>query len=186
MPVIPKKLFGDFEKILFDEVAIQNRIRALGEEVNKAYAGNELTVIAIANGALVFAADLIRKINLPVRFDSIHVNSYQNQIKPVSSPEIISNIRLDIRGSDVLLIDDILDTGNTLIEVSKKLQLMHPNSLKTCVLLDKKVPRRVEIKADFTGFEISDKFVAGYGLDFAGYYRQLPCIGVLKKELTLR
>ena len=173
----------DLEKVLFDESIIRERVRTLGDAINAQYAGRELTVIAIANGAIIFTADLIRRLNLPVRLDCIHASSYRDQTTPVSSPEVTSSMRLDIKGADVLLIDDILDTGNTLLKVSETIRSMQPNSLKSCVLLDKKARRSVDFKADFVGFEIPDEFVVGYGLDFAGYYRQLPCIGILKEHL---
>ena len=179
-----KSVTDDLERILFDETAIRERVSAIASQINRVYAGNKLTVIAVANGAVVFAADLIRKLNLPVRFDCIHVSSYRNQTTPTNSPKILNHIQLDIKGANVLLVDDILDTGNTLSDISKQLWSMQPNSLKTCVLLDKKSRRSVDIEADFTGFEIPDEFVVGFGLDFAESYRQLPYIGVLKKELT--
>ena len=175
---------ADLERILFDEATIQNRVSALGEQINEFGGGHELTVIAIANGAIIFTADLIRRLKLAVRLDCIHVSSYRNQTEPLHSPEITNHLRLDIKDANILLIDDILDTGNTLSKVSKTLWSMQPNSLKTCVLLDKKSRRSVDIEADFVGFDIPDDFVVGYGLDFAGHYRQLPYIGVLKKELT--
>ena len=179
-----KSLTNDLERILFDEVTIQDRVCALAGEINTTYEKRELTIIAIANGAIIFTADLMRKLDLAVRFDCIQVTSYRNQITPVHSPEIRNHIRLDIKGSDILLIDDILDTGNTLLQVSKQLKSMHPKSLKTCVLLDKKSRRQVDIEADFVGFEIPDEFVVGYGLDFAESYRHLTYIGILKKEVT--
>jgi hypoxanthine phosphoribosyltransferase len=172
----------DLEKVLFDEATIQARLKQLGAEINAAYAGRELAVIAIINGAVIFVADMIRELNLPLQLDCIRVSSYRNSTSPQQAPEIIDRIRLDIKGMHVLLIDDILDTGNTLSTVSKILQDMKPASLKTCVLLDKQVRRSVEYEADFVGFEIPDEFVVGYGLDFAGRYRQIRCIGVLKAE----
>lgn len=185
MSVQPENFHAcDLGKILFSEAIIQDQVCSLGRQISEAYAGSALTVIAVANGALVFTADLIRKLDLPVRLDCIHVSSYNNQTAPTHQPEIINSIRLNLKGTDVLLIDDILDTGNTLLKVSEALTKMQPNSLKTCVLLDKKSRRSVNIEADFTGFEISDGFVVGYGLDFAESYRQLPYIALLKKELT--
>jgi hypoxanthine phosphoribosyltransferase len=173
---------NDLEKIIFDEATIQTRLKELGAEINAAYTGRELAVIAIINGAVIFVADMIRELNLALQLDCIRVSSYRNSTAPVQEPEIIDRIRLNIEGMDVLLIDDILDTGNTLSNVSKVLRSMKPASLKTCVLLDKKACRSVEFEADFVGFEIPDEFVVGYGLDFAERYRQLPCIGVLKAE----
>lgn len=183
--VCPKDPFADdLETILFDEATIQARVSALGKEINETYRGcRELAVIAITNGAIIFTADLIRKLDLAVRLDCIQVSSYRDKAAPVHSPEIINPVRLAIKGSDVLLVDDILDTGNTLSKVSKMLLPLEPKSLKTCVLLDKKSRRSVDMDADFIGFDIPDEFVVGYGLDFAESYRQLPYIGVLKKRL---
>lgn len=182
-PETPEKSFAsDLERILFDETTIQNRVCALAGEINSTYKKRELTIIAIANGAIIFTADLMRKLDLSVRLDCIHVTSYRNQTEPAHSPEIRDRIRLDIKGSDILLIDDILDTGKTLSKISETLRKMQPDSLKTCVLLDKRSRRAVDIEADFVGFDIPDDFVVGYGLDFAERYRQLPYIGVLKDE----
>jgi hypoxanthine phosphoribosyltransferase len=173
----------DLERVLYEEAVIKARLRELGAEIDAAYLGQELAVVAIINGAVIFVADLIRQLNVSLQLDCIRVSSYRDSIAPVQAPEIIDRIRLDIEGMDVLLIDDILDTGNTLSEVSKVLWSMKPASLKTCVLLDKRVRRSVEFEADFVGFEIPDEFVVGYGLDFAERYRQIPCIGILKPEL---
>jgi hypoxanthine phosphoribosyltransferase len=174
---------NNVETVLFDETTIRNRVLALANQINTTYAGSELTIIVIANGALIFAADLIRKLNLPVRLDCIHVSSYQNQTTSTKTPEIINSIQLNIKDANTLLIDDILDTGNTLLKVLDILWAKRPASIKTCVLLDKKSRRSVDIEADFVGFEIPDRFVVGYGLDYAEYYRQLPYIGVIPKEL---
>lgn len=183
VPYIEKPFVHCLEKVLFDEATIRNRVEALAKVINATYAGRELTVIAIANGAIIFTADLIRRLDLAIRLDCVHVASYRDQMQPAHSPEIIDRLRIDIKDSDVLLIDDILDTGNTLLKVSETLRSMQPSSLKTCVLLDKKARRSVEFEANFVGFEIADEFVVGYGLDFAESYRQLPVIGVLKKDL---
>ena len=180
---LPKPPVDDLETILFDETTIRNRVREISNEISTAYKGCELTIIAIANGAIVFTADLIRQLTLPIRLDCIHVSSYQNRATPVQPPEITDRIRLDIKDANVLLIDDILDTGNTLAKIAQALWSMQPASLKTCVLLDKQVRRTVDFGADFVGFTIPDKFVVGYGLDFAESYRQFPYIGVLKREL---
>lgn len=174
---------SDLDSIIVDEAAIQLRLKELGREISLAYAGKEIAVIAIINGAIIFVADLIRKMDISLQLDCIRVSSYRDETSPTQAPEIIDNIRLNLKDMNVLLIDDILDTGNTLSRVSEVLRLMGPASLRTCVLLDKKGRRNVEFEADFVGFEIPDEFVVGYGLDFAERYRQLPCIGVLKPEL---
>lgn len=175
-------LVNDLEKVLFDEKMIQGRVRDLAGELEELYAGEELTVISIINGALIFTADLIRRLRLPLRLDCIRASSYGNETRPVHDPKIIDSVRLDVGGRNVLLIDDILDTGNTLKTVKGEVLKKNPASVRTCVLLDKKTRRKVDFESDLVGFGIPDEFVVGYGLDFAERYRHLPCIGVLKEE----
>ena len=176
-------LVNDLETIVVDEEAIRCRLVELGKEINEAYTGRELAVIAIINGAIIFVADLIRQLDISIQLDCIRVSSYRDETSPIQRPEVIDKIRLDLEGMDVLLIDDILDTGNTLKRITGIVSNMGPSSVKTCVLLDKQGRRSVDFEADFVGFTISDQFVVGYGLDFAERYRQLPCIGVLRPEL---
>lgn len=173
----------DIDQVLVDEQTIKKRLRELGGEINQTYEGRDLAVIAIINGAIIFVADLIRELRIPIQLDCVRVSTYRDEIKPVKTPEVIDRIRLDLKGIDVLIIDDILDSGNTLAHVTKMFKAMQPASLKTCVLLDKNTTRNVDFEADFVGFQIPDEFVVGYGLDFAERYRQLPCIGVLRPEL---
>ncbi|PXA05755.1 hypoxanthine phosphoribosyltransferase [Coraliomargarita sinensis] len=173
----------DLDTILVDEAALKSRLTELGREINATYEGKELAVIAIINGAIIFVADLIRELNLSIQLDCIRVSSYRDETRPMQEPEIIDKIRLDLKDVDVLLIDDILDTGKTLSRVCQIFRKLQPASLRTCVLLDKQTTRSVDFEADFVGFQIPDEFVVGYGLDFAERYRQLPCIGVLKPEL---
>lgn len=176
-------MFEDLETIVVSEEQIAERIRSMGEEINKLYGDNEVSVITIINGALIFTADLIRVLRIPLRLDCIRVSSYRNETSPASAPQVLDQIRLNIEGKPVLLIDDILDTGSTLSHVVNLLKGANPSSIHTCVLLDKKGRRRVPFDADFVGFEIPDEFVVGYGLDFAERYRHLPCIGILRPEL---
>ncbi|MGC6456093.1 MAG: hypoxanthine phosphoribosyltransferase [Coraliomargaritaceae bacterium] len=174
---------ADLDTILVSDKEIQSRLAELGQQIHRDYRGKELAVIAIINGAIIFVADLIRQIRLPVQLDCIRVASYREETRPVQVPEIIDRVRLDLKGVHVLLIDDILDTGQTLSKITDAISEMQPISIKTCVLLDKEAPRAVEFSADYVGFTIPDTFVVGYGLDFAERYRQLPCIGSLKPEL---
>jgi len=176
------ELQEDLETVLFSAGAIQARIKELAGEIEELYAGRELTVVAIINGALVFTADLIRRIRLPLRLDCIRALSYGDSTRPVHEPKIIDSVRLDVTDRHVLLIDDILDTGNTLRTVRGEMLERSPASVRTCVLLDKKARRTVDFEADLVGFDIPDEFVVGYGLDFAEKYRHLPCIGILKPE----
>lgn len=175
--------FDDIDEVIVDEATIKARLKELGAEISAAYEGRDLTVVAIINGAIIFVADLMRELTIPMQLDCVRIASYRDDTKPVQEPEVIDKIRLDLKGLDVLVIDDILDSGATLSNVTMMFQEMEPASLKTCVLLDKKTPRTVDFEADFVGFRIPDEFVVGYGLDFAERYRQLPCIGVLRTEL---
>lgn len=173
----------DLSEILVTEAEIKRRVSALAAEIDKTYAGQEITVIAVINGALLFTADLLRLISRPVRLDCVRVSSYRNATLSVAEPQLRSSLTIDIEDRHVLLIDDILDTGKTLAMVVNLIQAMKPASVRTCVLLDKRGRREVPFNADFVGFDIPDRFVVGYGLDFAERYRNLPCIGVLKPAL---
>lgn len=174
---------ADLEYVLVSEQDIKKRIKKLGAEIRAVYGDEEITVISIINGAILFTADLLRQIPNPVRLDCIRISSYRNETVSLGKPQLIHSLTLDIRNRHVLLIDDILDTGKTLSVVVGLIQKQTPASLRTCVLLDKRGRREVDFEADFVGFEIPDRFVVGYGLDFAERYRNLPCIGVLKPGL---
>jgi hypoxanthine phosphoribosyltransferase len=175
-------LHPDLAEVLLTEEQIQQRVKSLAQEIKAAYGDGEFTIISLINGAVMFTADLMREIDNPVRLDCIRVSSYGTRIKSIGTPQIIHSLTLDIAKRDVLVIDDILDTGKTLKLVCELVREQNPASLRTCVLLDKKARREVSLDADFVGFEIPDKFVVGYGLDFAERYRNLRGIGVLKPE----
>jgi hypoxanthine phosphoribosyltransferase len=184
MPAAAKSpLHADFETVLVSETAIRRRVRNLGSEIAAAYGGEEITVVAIINGAILFTADLLRQIPNPIRLDCIRITSYRDATKSRGKPRLLQSLTLDLGGRHVLLIDDILDTGKTLTVVVDLIGRLKPASVRTCVLLDKRGRREVDFEADFVGFQIPDKFVVGYGLDFAERYRNLPCIGVLKPTL---
>jgi hypoxanthine phosphoribosyltransferase len=174
---------ADLESILVSETAIKRRLKKLGADISAVYGDEEITVVAIINGAILFTADLLREIVNPIRLDCIRVSSYRNETRSQARPQLMHSLTLDISNRHVLLIDDILDTGKTLSVVVELIQKLNPASVRTCVLLDKKGRREVEFSADFVGFEIPDRFVVGYGLDFAERYRNLPCIGILKPHL---
>ena len=176
-------LHVDLETVLVSEKDIKRRVKKLGSELAAAYGDEEITVVSIINGAILFTADLIREIPNPIRLDCIRISSYRNDTKSTGQPKLIQSLTLDISNRHVLLIDDILDTGKTFSAVASMLRKLNPASLRTCVLLDKRGRREVDFEADFVGFQIPDKFVVGYGLDFAERYRNLPCIGVLKPNL---
>lgn len=174
-------MIDELEEILITEEQLAKRNRELAEDINQYYNGQEVTVVAIINGALFFAADILRLIRLPVRIDCTRISSYKNEMVS-QEPEILYTITLEVENRHVLIIDDILDTGKTLAKITDMFHKLSPQSVKTCVLLEKQGRREVPFEADFVGFRIPDKFVVGYGLDFTERYRNLPSIGVLKPE----
>jgi hypoxanthine phosphoribosyltransferase len=177
-------MLNDLDKILISEDQIKSRVKELASELYKDYGPDEeITVISIINGAILFTADLVRNLPGPVRIDCIRVSSYGDETTPIGEPKITSTLSLDLKGRHVLLVDDIFDTGNTISKVYHYLEEMQPTSIKTCVLLEKKARRIVEFEVDWVGFQIPDEFVVGYGLDYAQRYRNLRCIGVLKTAL---
>ena len=168
--------------MLITQAQLARRVRELARQIERDFTGRDLVVVSLLNGTVMFLADLIRHLNLPLRLDFIGVSSYGHG---TVARELVftKELRLDVRGRDVLLVDDILDTGKTLRAVVDKLNELKPRQIKTCVLLDKP-PRRVEnIQPDYAGFEIPDLFVVGFGLDYAERYRNLPFVGVLKPEM---
>src|SRR5712675_1279635 len=175
---VPTRWRKEVEKILFTEEQIARRVKTLSREIERDFRGREMVVVSLLNGTVMFLADLIRNLSLPLRLDFIGVSSYG---AGTESGELVftKELRLDVRGRDVLLVDDILDTGKTLFRVLAKLRALKPRRIKTCVLLDKAARRVDQVEADYVGFEIPDFFVVGYGLDFAERYRNLPFVGVL-------
>lgn len=181
MPAAKKKsraVSKEIERVLISEAAIAGRVKSLAHKIQKDYQGKDLVIVALLNGTVMFLADLIRHLDLPLRLDFIGVSSYGSGTK---SRKLVftKELRIDVKGREVLLIDDILDTGKTLSAVLKKLRALKPRRIRTCVLLDKPERRIRKIAADHVGFEIPDEFVVGYGLDYAERYRNLPYIGVL-------
>jgi hypoxanthine phosphoribosyltransferase len=166
-------------EILIDNKTLHSRITEMGKKLTEVYSERNLTVIAISNGATIFVADLIREIDLPMQLDSITAYSYEGT-ESRGEVTMLSKLKLDIKGRDILLVDDILDTGNTMTNIVKFLHTLNPNSVETCVLLDKPTRRVIQIEADYVGFEVPDVFVVGYGLDYNEYYRNLPYVGKLQ------
>jgi hypoxanthine phosphoribosyltransferase len=169
---------NEVERVLITEEQIEKRIQTLAREIERDFRGREMVVVSLLNGTVMFLADLMRHLNLPLRLDFMGVSSYGSG---TDSGDLVftKELRLDVRSRDVLLIDDILDTGKTLRYVLPKLRALKPRRIKICVLLDKPSRRIEKIHADYAGFEIPDYFVVGYGLDFAERYRNLPFVGVL-------
>ena len=168
-------------EILISAQDIQTRVRELAAEIDAVFDGKHLTIVMISNGAIIFAADLVRKISIPLHLDTISVSSYIGT-RNTNQVNILSQLKLDIKGRSVLVVDDIIDTGQTLAVILDELRGMQPLDLKTCVLLDKNIGVPRKVVPDFTGFEIADNFVVGYGLDYNEYYRNLPHIALLDQE----
>jgi hypoxanthine phosphoribosyltransferase len=173
----------DLDRILFQETTILRRLDELAAQISNDYRDRELTVIAVLNGSLMFMADLLRRIPLPLKLDCLSVASYHGKAE-TSGEVIFKQIALpDAMDRHILILDDILDSGHTLAAIRDRLEMAKPRSIRVCVLLRKKKRRARHVDADYIGFEIEDEFVVGYGLDFMESYRNLPYIGVLRKEL---
>ena len=179
---VPPRWRSEVERVLITQPQLARRIKLMAREIEQDFAGRETVVVALLSGTIMFLADLMRHLSLPLRLDFMGVSSYG---AGTESGELVitKELRLDVRGRDVLLVDDILDTGKTLSRVVPILRALKPRRIKTCVLLNKAARRVGKIQADYVGFEIPDYFVIGYGLDYAERYRQLPFVGVLHPHI---
>jgi len=165
------------KEILISSSEINQRVAQLGKEISVDYQGRELHLVGVLNGAFIFLADLVRQINIPCQICFLQASSYKDQ--KVSSGEVTLMHNLDLRGKDVLVVEDIFDTGLTLKFVIEDLLRQEPNSIEACSLLNKKIPNKAEVTVKYIGFDIEDRFVVGYGLDFAERYREVPHIACL-------
>lgn len=167
-------------KVLIDEEKIAKRVAELGAQIEKDYEGKEPIVVAILKGSIIFYGDLVRKIKLPMRFDTMAVSSYGSGTCSSGNVKIKRDMSHDICGKDVLIIEDIIDSGNTMKSLTALLEHRGAKSIKVCAFLDKPSRRQVDFEADYIGYSIPDEFVVGYGLDYDEKYRNLPYIGVLE------
>jgi hypoxanthine phosphoribosyltransferase len=182
-PRIPE-MRSDIGEVLITEEELRAKVRELGALIGNDYAGRSVTLVSVLKGSLPFMADLMRAIEIPVQIDLMEVSSYGGASTESSGlVRILKDLSSPIAGKDVLIVEDIIDTGLTLNYLLRYLRGKSPASLRICALLDKPARRLVEIPIDYTGFTIPDEFVVGYGLDFGEYYRNLPFIGVLRREL---
>jgi len=170
----------DFGKPLFTREEIQRKIQELGSRISTEYAEKDLLVVGVLKGALFFMSDLLRSLRISVRMDFIHCTSSSS--KGGSPVTMLADMKEDIRGKHVLLVEDIMDSGVTVDHIKKMLLDRGPESLKVCVLLDKPDRRKVQIEADYAGFRIPNKYVVGYGLDYKDRYRNLPYIAVMPHD----
>ena len=176
-------MIQDVEKILFTEEELQKRVAELGAQITADYAGKNPVLASVLRGSYIFMADLTRQIKLPLTVDFMAVSSYGSGTTSSGQVEIRKDLSDSIEGRDLLIVEDILDSGNTLYYLRRILNARHPASIRICTLLDKPERRTKPIEADYKGFTIPDAFVVGYGLDYDERYRNLPYIGILKPEV---
>lgn len=173
----------EIEKVLFSEEQLKSAVKKIAGEINRDYEGKEPVLIGILKGSVVFMADLMREISVDCTTDFMSVSSYGGGTETSGSVRIRKDLDRSITGKDVIVIEDILDSGTTLSHLLEILEVRRPNSLKLCVLLDKPERRVTPVKYDYVGLTVPDEFIVGYGLDYDEKYRNLPCIGVLKREV---
>ena len=173
----------DIQEVLFSQEQLDRRVSELAEQINRDYADKELLLVSVLRGSYIFMADLSRRIDLPCIIDFMSVSSYGKGTSSSGQVQITKDLSEDISGLHVIVIEDILDSGNTLSYLLRLLEQRHPASIRLCTLLDKPDRRKVEVAVHYSGFTIPDAFVVGYGLDYAERYRNLPYIGILKPEV---
>ncbi len=173
----------DLCKILITGEEISKRVKEIAAQITKDYEGEEVLVVGILRGAVVFYSELVKEIDLDLRFDFMSVSSYGDGTVSSGEVKIVKDISQPIAGLNVIIVEDIIDTGNTLKNLKKLLLTRNPKSLKICSLLDKPSRRKVELEGDYVGFTVPDEFVVGYGLDYQEKYRNIPDVGVLKPEI---
>ena len=174
---------GDLERVLFTEEQIARKVEEIGARITRDYAGKRLAVVGVLRGGAVFCADLIRRIKLPVELSFIEASSYKNGTSPQGGVDITASRGFKAEGFHVLIVEDIIDTGNTLHAVRRMFLRQGALSVKTCCMLNKPSRRKADITADYAGYDIPDEFVVGYGMDYANRYRNLPYIGVLSRSV---
>lgn len=163
-------------KVLFSEEEIRDRVRIMGNEISGEYRGKDLVVVSLLRGSFIFTADLVRSMNIPLEVDFMTTSSYDDKEVSSGKVNIVQDIRTDIKGKNLLIVDDIVDSGNTMEKVIKYLKAKEPESIKIAVMLDKPSRRQVELKPDYVGFTIPDLFIVGYGLNYGDLYRNIPNI----------
>lgn len=180
-----RHLKEDVAEVLISEEEIKAKVKELAQKISEDYEGQELLLVCILKGGTVFLADLMREMEIPVEVDFMAISSYGDGTVSSGVVRILMDLETNIEGKNVLIVEDIIDTGRTIDYISEMLRSRDPASLRICTLLDKRARREVEVPLHYIGFQIPDKFVIGYGLDYGQIYRNLPFIGVLKAELYL-
>ena len=174
---------NDSLKILVTEEQLRQKVAELGARISRDYADKNLLLVSILKGSVIFMADLMRSITIPAKIDFMAVSSYGSGVKTSGVVKIVKDLDIDLNGYDVLIVEDILDSGMTLKYITELLRQRGTRSIRIATLLDKPARRKVDIKADYYCFDIPDEFVVGYGLDYDEHYRNFPAVGVLKPEV---
>lgn len=173
----------DILRVLYSEEELEAKCVELGAQISKDYEGKNLLLVSVLKGAVVFMTDLMRHITVPCSIDFMVVSSYGSGVKTSGVVKIVKDLDADLAGKDLLIVEDILDTGMTLHYLKQLLQDRNPNSIRIATLLDKPERRRAAVRADYVGYQVPDEFVVGYGLDYDEKYRNLPYVGILKPEV---
>lgn len=173
----------DIKKILIEEKELQAKVAELGSKITEDYKDKDLLIICVLKGAVIFVSDLIRKIDLPLDIDFMAISSYGANTKSSGVVRILKDLNMGIEGRHVLIVEDIIDSGLTLAYLIENLKSRGPASVEICTILDKEERRTTNLDIKYTGFQVPDEFVVGYGLDYAEKYRNLPYIAVLKEEI---
>ncbi len=176
-------MMQDIKAVFYSEQQLHDKITEIGRQISEDYKDKNLMLVSVLKGSVVFMADLMRAITIPCEIDFMSVSSYGNKTDSSGTVRILKDLDRDIAGYDLLIVEDILDSGMTLSYIKEILLARKPHSIRVCTLLDKPERRKADIYADYSGFEVPNEFVVGYGLDFAQKYRNLPFIGVLKEEV---
>lgn len=174
---------NDIQEVLFDQASIHNAASRLGQKITQDYAGEKPIVLSVLKGAYLWTADLLREVDLYVDLEFINVSSYHGGVKSTDEITLVTDIRSDVKNQQVIILEDIVDTGQSLLFMKDLLRKRGAKSIKVATLLDKKEGRKVSIDADYVGFDVRNEFVVGYGLDYKEMYRNLPYVGILKKEV---
>ena len=175
-------MHDDIERILFTQEELREKVAAMGKKISEDYqnASEDVFCVGILKGAVVFYTDLVRSISLPVQFDFMIASSYGNQTSTSGSVKLLKDLDYDVEGKHLIIIEDIIDSGTTMQYLMRILRERRPKSIKLCALLSKPSRRTTDVHIDYLGAEVPDEFLVGYGLDYAGTYRNLPYIGILK------
>lgn len=176
-------MLQDIERVLLSEEQLRQRVRELGEEISKEYAGKEILMIGVLRGAVMFMADLARAITVPVMIDFMAVSSYGTSTSSSGIVRILKDLDEEVAGKHVLIVEDIIDSGLTLSYLVDNIKSRQPASVRICTLLNKPERRKVDLEVNYNGFTVPDEFVVGYGLDYAEKYRNVPFIGILKPAI---